>query len=55
LFKFSSETSAEAALHDLEEYVPKSGHVTNIESQLASEFIEITGEQAIDVIDFIPR
>lgn len=46
-YKFSSETSAEAAQHDLEDYLEGWYDATHIESQLKGEFIELTGETDI--------
>lgn len=50
-YKFRSETSAEAALADLEDYLKDYFDATDMNGQLKGEFIEITGKTDIPSID----
>ena len=49
-YKFGSAADAEAGLADLEDYLKHVFDATNVSSQLNGEFIELTGEAELDVI-----
>jgi hypothetical protein len=49
-YKFDSASDAEAALAGLEDYFINAIDATNVSSQLKSEFIELTGETELDLV-----